>query len=408
MHDTDLAAIEDCLESRLEVLKEALASFEFSGLMFGPISYLQHELQDGRLRDLRFDSRREPDGSMDYIINQKERVFLLSRRARLAMQTVAHARLLTGREIKWMVDNFYLHELLHFAQGMGGGSHSLLRTQAPQVLLAIDYQADAIAAVTATVLAWCKPDLFGYESPVPADNHWTLYVEGINAVLRQMEIFTLMTLRDMDRDKIATLPTTVERIQRIATWHYQLHRAQRFNPRRPLADFQILFQPVLDFRHLAAVGLLRPSELTHEWPSREREIVESLTSIFNSAVLPIKFEDRAPLILTGATPHGTTRFVRHTPAHDGQYADAFRGLFTAEPGLSQEFFTTMLESNTWLTGYDQPPSGAGSSDDARTAPPPGLQKPTDSLAMEAPESERLNILVQLLKPSQFPLVMLAG
>ncbi|MDT7818037.1 MAG: hypothetical protein QOJ42_7953 [Acidobacteriaceae bacterium] len=40
-------------------------------------------------------------------------------------------------------------------------------------------------------------------------------------------------------------------------------------------------------------------------------------------------EDRAPLILTGVTPHGTTKFVRHTPAHAGQYADAFKGFFSA-------------------------------------------------------------------------------
>ena len=411
MADPDLTVIEDSLETRLEILKGVLASFEFSGLAFGPINYLKHQLTEGRLRDLRFDRALEPQGAMDYLINQTDRAFLLSKRARLAMHTLAQERGLTDREIDWMVDNFYIHELLHFAQGMGGGNHSLLRTQAPQVLLAIDYQADAIAVVTATVLAWCKPEFYGYAAPGPMDNHWTLYVEAIKAVLRQMDIFTLLARRDMDRSKIATSPSSVERIQRIATWHYQLHRAQSFNPQRPLADFQILSQPILDFRHLAAVGVLRPAALTHEWPVKEREIIDSLTASASAAGIPIKFEDRAPLVVTGATPHGTTRFVRHTPAHNGQYADAFKGVFTADPSLSQELFTTMLELNPWLTGYDQPPPGGGPDspdDDMPTSPTPGLLDLTGSLAIDASEADRMDILAGLLKPSQFPLVVMVG
>jgi hypothetical protein len=410
MATADLTNIDDVLETRLEILKGVLGSFDFSGLSFGPINYLKHQLTEGRLRGLRFDRALEPQDAMDYLINQTDRAFLLSKRARLAMHILAQERSLTDREIDWMVDNFYIHELLHFAQGMGGGNHSLLRAQAPQVLLAIDYQADAIAVVTATVLAWCKPEFYGYAEPQPKDNHWTLYVEAIKAVLRQMDIFTLLARHDMDRSKIAAEPSTVERIQRIATWHYQLHRAQLFNPQRPLADFQILSQPILDFRHLAAVGVLKPAALTHEWPVKEREIIASLRAGTAAAGFPIGFEERAPLIVTGATPHGTTRFVRHTPAHNGQYADAFRGIFFADPDLSRELFTTLLELNPWLTGYDQPPPGGGPDGpdgDMPTSPAPGLLDLTGSLAIGARETDRLDILASLLKHSQFPLVVMA-
>jgi len=286
---------------------------------------------------------------------------------------------------------------------MGGGNHSLLRTQGPQVLLAIDYQADAIAAVTATVLAWCKPGLYGYEAPTPKDNHWTLYVEAIKAILNQMETFTLLTRQDMDRSKIAGMPSSLERIQRIATWHYQLHRAQMFNSRRPLADFQILSQPILDFRALALVAAMKPKALTQDWPTKESEVVDSLRQIASASGIELVLDDREPLIITGVTPNGTTRFIRHTPAHNGQYADAFRGIFASDEELTTEFFTTMLDKNKWLTG-DEPPSGGGGSDDMPAPPPPDLADLTGALASDLSESERLEILSRLLTPSQFPLV----
>lgn len=417
MKQKNLVTIDDRLEARLVQLRLVLAELEVSNLPIAPIAFLTKLLLSDELKGLKFEREVEPTSptapgsassvpSMEISVTQRERVYRISKRTRAAMEKVAVDRGLDDQAVDWMIDNYFVHELLHFAQGMAGGNHSGLSAQAPQVLLAIDYQADAIAAVTATVLAWCRPELYGFASATSKDNHWTLYVTAIKAILHQMEVFTLLSRRDMNRTEISSMRSSLERIQRISTWHYQLHRAEQFNARRPLADFQILAQPILDFRNLAWAAVLKPDALKRDWPQQE----QTLYSEWASAAGDKKgnmfaLDERPPLIITGVTPYGTTRFVRHNAATRAQYDLAFQGIFDNEPRASRDFFTTLFPNNTWLVGGDgQSPPGWGWDDPPD--PPPDLPDLTGGLAQNQPEDRRMTILSEMMMPSRFPLTVL--
>lgn len=390
------------LQRRLETLTEALQTLDFRSLRFGPIDYMKYHLTEGRLAGLAFADVPITGNAMAYTISQKVKRLHVSDRLVSAMQQVATNQALTQREADWMVDNFLLHELLHFAQGMGGGNHSNLRTQASRVLLAIDYQADALAIVTAAILCWQRPDFFGFDQASEQENHWTLYVEGIKATLRQMEIFTLLSRRDMNRETIAEGHLDPERFQRIATWHYQLHRSENFNAKRPLVDFQILSQPVLDFRYLRAVSVLKPSALNRRWPSNEQAIRAQLLASDPATQLP-DFRERDLLILTGVSEYGTTRFVRFNPADPVVYANAFDAFFTGNTALSERFFTLLFESNRWLLG-DTPPDNGGPQIEAR---PNGGPDPS-GLALTALEPERQRLLEWMFgEPLQYAQTVMA-
>lgn len=421
MSDTKTSDLDSRIETRLNILRNALQDPDVCDLPIGSIAFLGKLLASERLRDLEFDRSVDPTSSssvaggpvpsMEIDISQRRRVYRISHRTREAMQRVIANRELNDQAADWMVDNYFIHELLHLAQGMAGGNHSGLSRQAPQVLLAIDYQADALAAVTATVLAWCFPEQFGFATVTNNVNHWTLYEHAIEAILNQLEIFTLLRRKDMDRTKISQMRGSLERTQRIAIWHYQLHRVRHFLPDRPLADFQILAQPVLDFRNLAWAASFAPDALRRDWPAREREHAELErynTSTTHQRRQPFGINDRAPLIVTGVTPNGTTQFVRHAAATPQQYAMAFEGIFDNHDRASRDFFTTLFASEEWLIGGGgKTPHSLAWSVVPRHAVSK-LTKLTRGLAKEDKRAERLDLLNQIMTPSRFPQVLMMG
>lgn len=424
MNDNTQLNINDLLAASLERLTNTLIGDMARKLELAPIVFLRNLLHEGRLKGLKFEPDKEPQAayappdtsdsqgraslpSMEITGQQGQATYRISRRTRDAMATVVRQRELNARQTAWMIDNYFIHELIHYDQGMSGGNHSQLSQHAPQVLLAIDYQADALAAVVATILAWCDPKSYvlryhkstwksgewsfrDEQNPLPVDrnlNHWTLYTYAIEAVLHQMELFTLLSRRDMDRSEISIMKADLERIQRIAVWHYQFHRAQEFNPKCPLADFQILAQPVLDFRNLAWASLVDNQELKRDWPERELKLLEEWKKVvarFRVGQVYDQAERPHQLIVTGVSPYGSTRFVRHTPATAEDYRNAFAGFFELNTSASKDLFTTLFTKEKWLVGREdggKGGGGGGGNGDNRSPSPPDLADDTKALAV---------------------------
>lgn len=171
MNDGTQLNIDELLVASLERLKNALDGDMARALELAPIVFLRNLLHEGRLKGLKFDPK-EPETayvpldtsdsqgraslpSMEIAGPQGQARYPISRRTREAMVAVVNQRALDARQTAWMIDNYFIHELIHYDQGMSGGNHSQLSQHAPQVLLAIDYQADALAVVVAAILAWC-------------------------------------------------------------------------------------------------------------------------------------------------------------------------------------------------------------------------------------------------------------
>lgn len=445
MNDETQMNIDELLATSLERLKNTLNGGIARKVELAPIVFLRDLLLEGRLRGLEFEPEQEPQPayvppdtsdsqgtaslpSMEITGLQGHVKYRISKRTRDAMVAVVTQRRLNTRQTAWMIDNYFIHELIHYDQGMSGGNHSQLSQHAPHVLLAIDYQADALAAVVATILAWCDPNEYvlqyhkfkgksgswelGEETSIPVVNelnHWTLYTYAIEAVLHQMEIFTLLSRNDMDRTKISEMKTGLERIQRIAVWHYQYHRVQEFNLSLPLADFQILAQPVLDFRNLAWASLVKDDELKRDWPDREVKLLAKwektevdlrVGRMFNLSQRP------QSVVVTGVSPFGSTRFVRHAPATEDDYKNAFAGFFELNTSGSRDLFTTLFTTHKWLVGRKdggKGGDGGGGNGDDGSPNPPDLPGDTKALAVEKTDDERLDILKRMVTPSIFPL-----
>lgn len=418
MPAADIDTIDDHIERRLDTLRKVLAQEIVFDLPVAPIVFLSTLLTTGDLRNLRFDRDTEPTSaqpdpsgrvqSMEIVSSPRGSLYRISRRTRVAMCKVAADRKLDTQQTDWMIDNYFIHELLHFAQGMSGGNHSGLGRQAPPVLLAVDYQADALAAMVATILAWCSPGHFGFHGDIAKEeNHWALYARAIEAILHQMEIFTLLMRRDMDRTAISGMRVSIERLLRIATWHYQLHRARAFDVDRPLADFQILAQPMLSFRNLAWAASFAPDALRKDWPQREQDGYPGWkTGSAGPADDLFALHECPPLIVTGTTHYATTRFVRHTPTTQ-QYADAFAGFFENDTRASRDFFNTLFMNHTWLRGGPDRSAFSHAWDLPETQRDP-LASESQGLASGAREQQRLDLLNELLTPSRFPLVLFAA
>jgi hypothetical protein len=197
------SSIDDRIEGRLDTLRTVLTNDDVKKLPIAPIRFLAALLLEGDLRNLKFDRDTDPTSSgggqpgpvqsMEVVTSPGLSLYRVSHQTRTAMERVASNEALNEQDFDWMIDNYFIHELLHNAQGMSGGNHSELGRQAPRVLLDVDYQADALAAVTATALAWLVPIEFGFGSTPPiSENHWTLYERAVRAILNQMEIFTLI------------------------------------------------------------------------------------------------------------------------------------------------------------------------------------------------------------------------
>lgn len=406
------ATIDDRIEQRLDTLREVLAKRYVRKLPLAPLVFLSALLSDGDLHNLKFDRDNEPTvgrdlpagspvQSMEIVASVGQPYYRISHQTRAAMARVASDRGLDAQDTDWMIDNYFIHELLHNAQGMSGGRHSELGGQAPRVLLDVDYQADALAAVTAASLAWLFPSKFGFTDPPPStENHWTLYERAIRAVLNQMEIFTLLGYWEKTRAEISMVSTGLERILRIATWHYQYHRLQSpFRYQRPLADFQILAQPVLDFRNLGWAAVFAREFLRKDWPVKEKENIESWLKRKNLKGRLFDLPDRPPLIITSATPLGTTQFVRHHPTHT-HYVAGFAGILDNRVRYSQELFTTLFAEHQWLKGGAEASAFEYSWMNLPKSRTINLLKATQGLGHELKTTARTKVLNQMMTPSR--------
>ncbi|APA75983.1 hypothetical protein LIX17_11625 [Mycobacterium avium subsp. hominissuis] len=401
------SAFDDRIEGRLETLRKVLTKDSVRKLRLAPIKFLSALVSDGDLRNLKFDRNTDPtasgprEQSMEIDTSLRQPVYRISRRTREAMARVQSNLGLDNQDTDWMIDNYFIHELLHNSQGMSGGNHSELSRHAPRVLLDVDYQADALAAVTATALAWLVPREFGFRANRCAnENHWTLYERALKAILSQMEIFTLLGYWNTPRDQISLVATGLERVLRIATWHYQFHRLRSpFRPKRPLADFQILAQPVLDFRNLAWAAIFEPSTLCKDWPSNERANVAKWLKRKSLQGRLFPLHGRPQLVVTAATPLGTTRFIRHNST-ETHYEDAFAGFFDNEPRRSKEFFTTLFMQQQWLRGGAEASAFNYAWLNLRKDRQVDLLKVTQGLALDLKPEQRGKVLDQLMTPSR--------
>jgi hypothetical protein len=387
------------VKARVAAISETLKNHDFSALRFGPLQFVQVELASGSLRNLQVELRPMADRVMDYSEDSGGKLLLLSQRFLDAANRLATERRLSARQTAWMIDNFLIHEFLHEAQGMGGGRHSDLRLHSPQTLLAIDYQADAAAVVIQVALAWYEPAQFGFKSAGLKTDHWTLYEEGVLSVIHQIDIFTYLGEENLNRQEAVKLRTSVERVQRIATWHFQAHRLRLFNRGLGLADFQILLQPTLDFRNLAHAGMLEPDLIGVDWPESEPRFIAGLKASRKKSLGGA--DSRKVLIIACGSAFGTTRFYRFDPASPQHYVDAFKGFFSADLELSRRFFQSLIGDCEWMIGQIVLGSkGIARSGSARQA----TKVDSRGLAMNLVARKRAQAFEQLLRPEQFALV----
>jgi hypothetical protein len=202
--------------------------------------------------------------------------------------------------------------------------------------------------------------------------------------------------------------TSLERILRIATWHYQLHRLRGFRPSRPLADFQILAQPVLDFRNLAWAAVFEPDALCRDWPARERAIVAQWSKRRWLRRKPVRgrlfpLDGRPPLVVAVPTPLGTTRFVRHHSPNPRHYEDAFAGIFLNRARRSRELFTSLFAVQPWLTGGSD---ASAYTYDWMNLPKDRVDhfKATEGLNPSLDIKQRARVLTQFMRPSRSQMI----
>lgn len=302
------------------------AEAQFSGLY-----YLHRLLGSGHLRDLKLEIVAKIDAlgtrRMAFIPPQAPDTLQLDNRLMLAF---AKLRLPPHRRLA-AIDSFLIHELLHFAQHMGFGRHSGLGRQSPWTLLAIDYQADALCAAIQTQLRMVSGDSL---------DDWQIHLESIQAVIDQMDVFTALSRADLDRSQVARMPFTYDKLQRVAVWQLQYHRARLFNRDLALADLQILAQPFLHFRTLE-VGLAGHHDAIHrDWPKREQAIFDDVQR---------RAEQDPPMIISAVSRFGTTAFARCNLAA-ALHAQLFEAFFSGDLTDSGAAFEAIFDEHPWLIG----------------------------------------------------------
>ena len=136
----DMYNLDRLLVSRMDMLRKTLLGGMASKLAYGPVAYLRGLISEGYLKGLYCDPDTEPSPivgaanndqtipNLEYAGTQGEIALRLSVRFRQAMLHVVNRTNnnqtgLTTIQVKWMIDNFYIHELMHWGQGMPGGNH---------------------------------------------------------------------------------------------------------------------------------------------------------------------------------------------------------------------------------------------------------------------------------------------
>ena len=352
--NTTAEDIRDLLEARLTELIGTLGTIAIPlSQPFGALNYLQRLLTTGHLAGLTaaFPDTIPGNRRMAYDMEAPATI-----QFDLRLREAFAAAGSEGMALEPAIDSFLIHEFLHFAQHMGFGRHSGLARQSPGLLLQIDYQADALAAAIQTQLALIA---------APYGDAWTIHQASLHAVIDQMDVFTRLMSRTFDRARVARMPFGYEKLQRVAVWQFQYHRAMQFERTRSLADMQVLAQPLLHFRGLSSAE----PKIYRDWPMRERA---------NGPTDPSIPHDPS-LIVSATTPFGTTGFVR-CPLEDADYEALFEALFTGDLDLSAAVFEAIFAEHPWLVGGD------GGEEDRRGWNGPGGPSPY-TFGEEASEME---------------------
>jgi hypothetical protein len=256
--------------------------------------------------------------------------------------------------LKAAIENFVVHEIVHRAQGMGEGNHRTLSAVGPNVLAALDYEADACAVLILSTMRLVEflegvSNLDTINNAQTSTLIWRAYAAAILSTLFQIHTFSLMGADERPITKVAFADKSigVPRWERICAWHMQYHRARNFNIALPLADFQILFKPVIGFRNQDEPSSSALKALKRDWPEFERNSQSSVTD---------KFTDMAPIALSGVGYDGVRVHVKYDPKPPAQYDSLFAGIFDCDVEESAKFFDPFLFRHPEFTGQNhQPP-----------------------------------------------------
>lgn len=309
---------------------------------FSGLYYLKGLLTKGHLRGLELviEEKTGPSRMAYSPVDSSPKRLTLDARLMKAFQKAG----LPPQRLQAAIDCWFIHEFLHFAQHMGFGRHSGLGSQSPWTLLAIDYQADAMAAIVRTQIML----LFGDPRPI-----WTIHEESIRAVIDQMDVFTSLMRADLDREGVARMAFPYEKLQRVAVWQFQYHRCRNFNRALVPADLQLLSQPFMHFRSLEP----NPQTITRRWPETETAFLE-----------------RPRLIVSAVTRFGTTAFARANRLDDAHYKELFAAIFSGKVADSAAAFDAIFDEHPWLIGMaggDEDWNGPGGVVGPDFPPPPG-------------------------------------
>lgn len=312
---------------------------------------------NGSLAKLEYDPAKAPsEGRMQIIGKTGSHYFLLSNGILRLIENFVSETKIKQDELDYAIDDFLVHEIIHQAQGMAGGNHRNLRAVAPNVLAALDYEADACAILVLLTL-WLvelferTKDANSLNSIKQSKATWIQYAALIKATLHQIHIFSLMTTRERPAPLKSVLGRSVPllRWERSCAWHFQYHRALNFHVSLPVADFQVLFRPIIGFRNQEWAE--NAALLKYNWPKIELK---------RAADVPVAVAGTASMAISGPGYNGARYHAQVSPKDPARYTALFEAVFRCDVSLSASLFDEVLNQYPIFCGPKPPP------------PPPGL------------------------------------
>lgn len=307
---------------------------------------------NGKLAGLEYDpTMATSEGRMQIRGKTGSHHFLLSSDILRLFENFVNETKLSKEELDYAIDDFLVHEIVHQAQGMAGGNHRNLWAIAPNVLAALDYEADACAILVLMTLWFVElfevtKDAKSLNSNSQSEATWIQYAKLIEATLHQVHIFSLMTSREQPTTLKSALRRSIPllRWERSCAWHFQYHRVLHFHPALSVADFQVLFRPIIGFRNqeLAESAAL----LTHSWPKVERS---------RAAEMPVDPVRTASMAISGPGYNGARYHAQIFPKDPTRYDALFEAVFRCDVSLSEGLFDEVLDQYPIFCGPKPPP-----------------------------------------------------
>jgi hypothetical protein len=303
---------DDVFFNRLRWVKNAVSRLKGNTPLYVPqLAYLKWLKENSTLDSLTYHKHKSPDTEFYFSLVRGGIYF--SRNFKSHWEEMATSLELNARQRNRALDNFILHELFHIKQSLGTETYKD-SDRAESVLRAVDYHADANAALAALYL-------YVEEDPTFDILNWQdLYCEIIRSITHQMYVFDWPSRRKS---------WTASRVIRHLTWHLQYHRVAVFNPKRHFSDVQILFEPAINLRNLEASADAKL--LKRDWPKRE--------------VSP-RFKKPPPLLwLAMPNEFGIPKIFRFFTTDELKYEQLFAGIFDCDLKASGDFFNELFSSD---------------------------------------------------------------